>query len=398
MSRATPALMLAACLLAMAVPLTAQIESHALPRQWPVLLLPPAVVEPPKNVGTNELSVPLATEAPADKPAAGSPPPAANGDPKATSLDAMMAEPKNVVALAQAGKWTEAITAGRPLLDKPKETYADFTWDYLANAVAWALIQSDLHAEAVKVHQQAARQVTDADLNKYHLQAARVISETLAGKARLTKDGPALQADGLKDPATLRALLQAAAAEELTQFRKHVELISKASTPDARVTNVKLAYARLRTMKAMDPALADETPALLRAAADTLVTDAASKGFEAASAQHRKVAGLITVETRRDELMAKWNPQVLALWSMVGETKRLCRIHDYLKRLGLAGEADSAAAFKSVHQQLFADGQPQNVYRPMGGRVQFYERGDVRLSGPDFRRIAPATEVFGVNP
>ncbi|HOQ61753.1 MAG TPA: hypothetical protein PKZ08_14100 [Vicinamibacterales bacterium] len=392
MTRELPASALIACLLAMAAPLAAQIESHALSRQWPVPLLPPAVVEPPKNVGTNEISMPLD-----DKPVA-DPAPAANGDPKAASLDSMMSEPKNAIALAQAGKWAEAIAAGRPLLDKPKETYADFTWDYLANAVAWAQIQSDQYAEAVKVHQQAARQVTDPDLNKYHLQAARVISETLTGKARLSNDGPLLQPDALKDPATLRALLRAAAAEDLAQFKKHIELISKASTPDARVANVKLAYARLRTMKALDPALADETSALLRAAVDTLVTDAASKGLEAAAAQHRKVAALISVATRRDELMAKWNPQVLALWSLVAETKRLCRIHDYLKRLGLAGEADSAAAFQSAHQQLFVDGQPQNVYRPMGGRVQYYERGDVRLTAPDYRRIAPATEVFGANP
>lgn len=394
-------LMFAACLstllLAAGPAALAQVESHALPRQWPVQLLPTAVADLPM-VATSELAVPPAFEAPGDKSGAEPPPRIPGGEAKAVSLADMLPEPKKVIELAQAGKWAEAIQAGRPLMEKSKEAYGDFTWDYLANAMAWALHQSDLHGDAANLHRQAANQITDEDLKKYHRQAARVISEVIDGKAAPRKDGSRILSENLKDPATLRALLQAVVAEELVQFKKHLEIIPKANTPNARINNIRLAYDRLRLMKAVDPALPDEAPAALRAAVDTLVTDAAAKALENTAAQYRKVGQVLNTETRKSDLQRLWNPEVLSLWNMISEVKRLCRIHDYLRRMNLAGSANASETFKSAHQMLYASGRPGEVYRPMGGRTSYYDRGNVHLTAVDNRRIAPFDEVFGASP
>ena len=126
-----------------------QVESHYLPAEWPRKLLPPYVSGQPK-VDIEQLSAPLfheMTEARTirvetrqvddilkteDEAATD------RGIPDATTLADMCRTPKKVVEQALRGEHEAAARAGRALLEKPKDTYGDFTWDYVASAVAWS--------------------------------------------------------------------------------------------------------------------------------------------------------------------------------------------------------------------------------------------------------------------
>ena len=378
MKRTTAAVAIALTLTLAAAGLQAQVESHALPPTWPFQLLPPAVGDLPK-ASCRELSAPLAPEA-APKPAVDPALKPAGGDAKAAVLADMLAEPKKVIELAQAGKWAEAVEAGRPLMQKSKEAYADFTWDYLANALAWAMIQTDRVTDAANVHRQVGNLLDDEDLKKYHRLAAVAIGQVADGKAPPLKDGVKVTPEKLKEADTLRAVVRASLSEDLVQFKKCVELIPKGTTPLGRMNAIRAAYAKLRYMKAVEPGLPGELAALLRAAADTLITDAAVKALENTGADQRRMAQALKAEMRIKDAPV-WNDQVTALWTKIGEIKRLCRVHDYLRRLGLAGAANATEAFDKSHEMLYALGHPGQVYKTFGAR--------------DLRRRGPYEDVFG---
>jgi len=382
-----------ACLvvLAWASAARGQIESHYLPAEWPMRLLPKAVRDLP-NPGTTELSVPLMDQ---PAPPAADPPAAAaeQGKPDATRLSDMCTGPKAVVQQAFKGEHEAAAEAGRKLLERSKACYRDFTWDYLGSATAWSLIQLGRHQDAVDAHRATASRITDADVRQYHLRAIRVILSALKPEAERDKDHP--KPEDLKTPGTLRAALRKGLKDEVKQIRKSIEILKSARSVAPRIGNVETAYGKLRLVMAVDPETASGLLGDYKAAADTLVTDVADKLAARTEAQHRKVARIGTGTTFRKRDIKPWNNEVMKLWELVRGVKRVCRVHNYLGRLNLVGTADAAGPFNRAHDCLFAAGRGGDVYKVMGARVPYHSGGSDKVGGTDMRRRAPFSEVFG---
>ena len=371
-----------------------QVESHYLPRAWPKRLLTREVSDLP-NPGTTELSAPLWEEP------AGPPEPETTqagtdkepGRPDATTLSDMCAGPKAVVQQTYKQEYDGAAKAGRALLERSKGTYRDFTWDYLASATAWSLIQLGRYDEAADAHRAAASRINDADLREYHLRVVGVILSALKPEAERDADAP--KPDDLKKPDTFRTQLRKGLDADVKQVRRSIEIMKTARSIEPRIGNVEAAYARLRLAMVIDPDTASGLLDDYRAGVDTLVTDAADKVVARTEEHHRKLARIATGTTFRKQDIKPWNAGVMVLWENIREAKRLCRIHNYLGRLNLAGTADAAGMFNRAHDCLFAAGRGGDVYKVMGARVPYHSGGSDKVGGIDMRRRAPFDEVFG---
>lgn len=357
-----------------------QVESHWLPPAWPTKLFPRDLTELPDRY-CQDLSVPLdeAEEAPQNdqsveatgpRSQSAQPPPDeaqketgdGGGRRDATSLADMLKEPRAVIEQARAGQHKEAAKAGRKLLEQDAKVYTDFTWDYLGTAAAWSYLQLGRLDRAGDAHRAATQRVEDRDLRQYHSRAARMIDEVAKGGGE-GDDRP--KPEDLKDFAKFRALLDKEYLIETKRVERNLELAAKAKTVIARLNSMGEAYEDMRLIRAADPQAVEPLVKSFREVADPLITDLAAKYIE----QGLKIQQTL-VESEDDRIPSNrlylWNNKVLGLWACVQETKRLCRVHDYLRRLDLAGADGAARMFDQVHNLLFVPGSRNYVFKTMG--------------------------------
>jgi len=366
----------------------AQVASHYLPPEWPRKLLPPYVSGQPK-VDSEQLSAPLFHEMKAARAikvdrdeieeilSTGSEGPQKQGKPDATTLADMCTAPKQVVEQALRGEHREAVQAGRKLLGRPKDVYGDFTWDYLASAVGWSLIQLGDLEGAAAAHRSGVAQIDDKDLCQYHIRVARLITSVLNPEGEASDASARLTIDELRKPGTIGNQLRRGLRPEVVQVKRSLELTRKAKTAASRLSNLEVAYENLRVIMAIDPVVAGRLLGDFKSAANTLVSDTAEKMLQKAREQY-DVLRLEERKSMRKSTIKAWNREVRKLWDLIAEVKRLCRIHNYLERLNLAGAAFADVPFKAAHELLYAPGEGREVYKLAGGRNS--------LGGTDMRR------------
>ena len=397
MKRLLTALVVAAAVMGPAGFAWGQVESHFLPREWPVKLLP-SYVENLPTVGTRQLTTPLLHEKVAEGKVSVDPAeidrilrtdedgkPAKQGHRDATTFSEMCTGPRKVIEKTFRGQHDEAVEAGRPLLARSKGAYGDFTWDFLANAVAWSLIQQEKYEEAEAVHRSIASYLSDADVRRYHIRYAGAIREVLKPDAKQPADARRPKPEDLKKPAMIPAMLRRGLRDEVTQVKRSLELMGKAKTVSSRLGNMNVAYGNLRFLMAIDPEVAGALLKEFKAQADTLVTDTADRLLKRAASQREHMERLERTKAIRRSDYKWWNVEVGKLWGLVRETKRLCRIHNYLERLNLTGSACVEGPFNQAHDLLFAPGTRDKVYRLVGGRT---------FGGLDMRRRGPAADLM----
>ena len=349
----------------------AQVESHCVPAEYPAVLLPNSVTPQPP-IESQEVSAPLFKP-----PAAAKSPSGFDGLPDATTLDAMCKEPRDAIRLAQAGKFKEAVEAGRPLLGQARETFRDYTWDYLANAVGWAAIQSgDLRA-AVDAHTAAATRIDDPAVAEYHRVIMAALSQTQKSAAQL------------KDAAVFRDEIRKSLADHQQKSKQSATAAQKNRYGETALRHLRSAYHEFRVLAAADPETARQEPlAAVRKAGQAVVTQVVPPLLTEGQRMQKRLDEVASAGYSGHGVTAadhdKWNVDVAALWTKVREIKRYCRIHDYLVRLNLADSADSRQYFQQAHALLFAPSNAKLVWQQAGQAriINNVEHIDLRLRVP----------------
>ncbi|KPJ76382.1 MAG: hypothetical protein AMS14_02150 [Planctomycetes bacterium DG_20] len=357
----------------------AQIDSHCLPPEMPMALFPSWVSTLPA-VECREVSAPVLQDhiesrkvVVEDARATLGLPPLQEGTPDATRLSDMCKEPRQAIRLAESGKYAEAARAGEALLGLPRERYGDFTWDYLANATAWACIQTGNRTGAVQAHNAVTSRIQDTAVARYHGIAASTLHET-------TKS-----ARQLKDYATYQGEIRKNIEDAVKNFTLNSALAQKARSAEARLRYLTAAYNNLRLVTAADPDTGKRLQrTTFREAADGLVGDIAPVLLdEAREARDRLVA--VYPQMLPGRKFHQWNTDVRILWDKVQHVKRLCRMHDYLARVKLASPGDADARFREAHRLLFAPDDRNLVWQEMGHRPVHFK---------DYRRKVPYEQTL----
>jgi len=366
---------------------SAQVESHTLPGSIPRTLLPPYVTRLPKRA-TRELSASLLVEEKATGTGAtisgGSTDDALKllegdsgssssggggtkdvGNPNAGTLADMSGLSGKVVGHAKAGKFKEAAEIGEELLQLKTETFNDFVWDYVANATAWSHVQLRDFSAAAEAHRAARKHVREPAVKGYHEKAAALLGRAVPRGADDTR--AAEMAGKLKDPEQYRRLLLKEVQPQLKLVKRGLTQIRDARTAEFRINSVKTTYVNLRFVYAVDSEMGRQLLAEFKAANDALITDAASRILQKGRSEHADVVRWQYVPLKPSQI-PKWNTQVKELWGCIRQTKRLCRVYDYLSRLGLAGSANARSSFDAAHDLLYEPGRGR-AYKLMGGKV-----------------------------
>ena len=365
----------------------AQIESHALPDSMPRTLLPPYVTRRPKRA-TRELSAPLLVEKKTTGTGATSSGSSADealkllqddggsssngggateevGNPNATTLAGMSGLSRKVVDQAKAGRFKEAAEIAQKLLQLKKETFNDFVWDYVANAGAWSYVQLRDFKAAAEAHRAARKYVREPAVKDYHEKAATLLSRAVPTGADDTK--AAEMADTLKDAAQYRRLLLKRVEQQLKLVKRGITQIKGARTAESRINSVKSTYVNLRVICAVDPETGRQLVAEFKAANDALITDIVAQILQKGRSEHADVVRWQSVPLKPSQI-PRWNKQVKELWACVREAKRICRVYDYLSRLGLAGSANARTSFDAAHDLLYEPSR-NRVYKLMGAKT-----------------------------
>ena len=336
---------------------TGQVQSHQLDSNWPENLVPGWVSKAPPYYG-KELEPTRPASAPSPKYVG-------------TSSAALPADAREVIRLAEGAEWAAAANAGQAFLRRPGIEANDYTWDYVANATAWALIQTGKLTEAAAAHGAAAVRLRDTDTRTAHRLVCAAIQNTRK------------PADQLKKPAVYQAEVRAHVADRVKRAKDFAEAARKSTSSKTLLYRFKQAYGETRILAAVDPALGqalrqDE----LRPTADILIGTLVPNEVKRARA--------IIKELEADfhnplphRITGKWNSMLNGLWNQVAETKRLCRVHHYLASLGLASSGQARGPFREAHKILFAQGN-QLVWQPIG-----YARIVNNISQKDLRRRVP---------
>lgn len=360
-----------------------QVRSNCPPKRFALTLFPDYVGSAPP-VETHEVSAPFPKDAPArDYSKAEDAAKELLGlggqsdKAEAETYDDLAAKPKKAVDLANGRRWKEAAEAGEEVLREPQGTYNDFTWSYVGNAAGWACVQLGDLARAAAAHAAAATKVADPAVRQYHQTAAQIFKST-------TKS-----ADQLKDPSVYDLEFRQALLDDVTTFKKSVVTIKTAPTLPARISALETAYVKLRYVSAVDPVIAKKlVESDFRAAADMLLAEAAPALLTKAK---ERVAQLAALDRRflRQQEWPIWNSEVSGLWAAVAEVKRVCRMHDYLVRLGLADAKDANGPFREANALLFAPrkvtDKPEEllkVYHLIGHKFDVGAGTDVRKHVP----------------
>ncbi|MBE3070427.1 MAG: hypothetical protein IMZ66_09360, partial [Planctomycetes bacterium] len=321
----------------------AQVESHVPPADRPPALFPSWVTTLP-CFECQEVSSPLARDKEKAKNTAGG----------RRDLSVAGPEASAPVDLAQAGKYREAAAAGGELLKLPSARYDDFTWDYVANAVAWSRLQLGDLRGAAQAHSAAVARIEDVAVRDYHRTAAAMLG------------APGLAATQVKDPAAYRAELRKALANRIKVFERDIGLAKKNVTAAGRLRFIGQFYDDLRALTAADPETANGVPlAAFRELADGLVTDVVPAVLRDSVQRRDKLIALYSrLLFQRD--IGDWNSGIKTMWSQIRIMKRLCRMHHYMVRLGLATGDDATRLFAEAHQLLFSPEDPSKVWQPIG--------------------------------
>jgi len=263
----------------------------------------------------------------------------------ARSLSTMMPEARRVVEQARSGTYRAAAEAGDRLLRSPPGRYGDYTWDYVAGATAWSHVQLGQMGAAA-----------------------------------------AAQSPGrLKDPAAYRKALREQLVDRYKVFHRHLELAKSVGSAPRRIANLQEAYKQLRVLLATDADFAQQKalPAF-REAADTLCTEAIPDILDSGRQIHRQLSQA-QVTPIKGHMWVTWVRLVNSLWDKVREAKRVCRIHDYLRRMGLASSRESERLFREANGLLFTPGSRRHIWNPRGG-----QHGPVSR---DIRKVIPCDET-----
>jgi hypothetical protein len=376
--------LLAVVLVALPAAALGQITSHCLPETRPPGMLPSRVLDTPP-VHAQEVSVPLVHEQKAGptetsdaeirrmlgleaKPV---------GRADATSLKQMVPEARRVVEQARSGAYRAAAEAGDRLLRSTSGQFGDYTWDYVGSATAWSHLQLGQTGAAAEAHGLAAGHIRDPDVTTYHRMAAAAIrkaAESPGGAARL------------KDPAAWNKAVREQLVDTLKTFQERVELAGSVRSATRRLDNLRQAYGALRVLLAADPDFAEQqaVPAF-REAADTLCTESIPDILDSGRAIHRRLTQLQGIPIKGVD-WGLWCRLVSGLWDTVREAKRVCRAHDYLRRLGLASSRDAGRLFREANGLLFAPGSRRHLWNPRGGLRGSYSR--------DIRKLIPYDETL----
>jgi len=355
----------AAVVLTLATVAVAQIESRYLPPNRPKDLFPQWVTE-----------VPYACQEMVPQPT-----PRSTTVPKrlaktVSSLDGMPEAPREAIRLAMAGKYREAVAAAEPILKLESTRHDDYTWDYLANAAAWASIQlGDLKA-ASRAHSAAAIRIIDTDVAEAHRAMAAMLDKTT------------LPAAELKDYAVFQKEMRKAQADRIKRFTVNVELAQKASSAAARERYLKSAWADLRILLAAEPETGRQlTDTAFRRATDGIASEVIPGLLAHLRAAQGDLGRLIYRHILRERDFHLWNKALQTLWGRVQDVKRFCRMYEHLARMGLATPGRVSGHFKQAHQALFAVGN-QLVWQEIGKRILLND-----ISHYDWRRRVPWQET-----
>ena len=355
----------AAVVLTLATIAVAQIESRCLPPNRPKDLFPMWVSLPPSHACQEMTpSDPGPSEAP-------------EGRAKTVrDLDGMPEAPREAIRLAMAGKYREAVAAADPILKLESTRHDDYTWDYLANAAAWASIQlGDLKA-ASRAHSAAAVRIIDTDVAEAHRAMAAMLDKTT------------LPAAELKDYAVFQKEMRKAQADRIKQFTVNVELAQKASSAAARERYLKSAWADLRILLAAEPETGRQlTDTAFRRATDGIASEVIPGLLAHLRAAQGDLGRLIYRHILKERDFHLWNEALQTLWGRVQDVKRFCRIYENLAQLGLATPGRVSGHFKQAHQALFAVGN-QLVWQEIGKRTLLND-----ISHYDWRRRVPWQET-----
>ncbi|MBN2584205.1 MAG: hypothetical protein JXL80_14175 [Planctomycetes bacterium] len=384
----------------------AQVRSHVLPDELPTTILPPAATEMPKYNST-ELSVPLLAE---DRPrgtgsssgAGTADAPAVKddalslleggggvstssgggvgdlGNVNASTLEEMSGSPRKVVEMVNKGQHAEAATLGKKIMDLEEGVFNDFVWDYVAEATAMACARVGDFAAAADAHRAAQKRVRDTAVQNYHEKAAVLMGR---GQPKDDSDTAAKEmAAKLTNAEAWRQLILDQLATELRNAKRGIEQMKSARTAEARVNSIKVTWANLRYVYAGDPKTGQELLVEFKAAADSLMIDTASDLLDTARKQHQNVVNWQHIPLKPSQI-PRWNEQVKKLWNAIEEVKRICRVHDYLARLKLAGAGAGKVTFDAAHDLLYEPGGRSHIYKLMGQKTAM---------GLDMKRTEPA--------
>ncbi|MFO8014313.1 MAG: hypothetical protein R6X20_13530 [Phycisphaerae bacterium] len=385
MSPRTRTVLLAVLLATLPAAALGQVTSHCLPESRPAGMLPSRLLDTPP-VHAREVSLPLVHEQKNEAPSEASDAEIRRllglktetvGRPDATSLSAMVPEARRVVEQARSGAHRAAAEAGDRLLRSASGRFGDYTWDYVGSATAWSHLQLGQAGAAATAHGLAAGHIRDPDVTTYHRMAAAAIreaAESPGGAARL------------KDPAAWNEALREQLVDTLKTFRERVELAGSVRSATRRLDNLRQAYKQMRILEAADPDLAREkaVPAF-REAADTLCTESIPEILDGGRKMHDRLAQLRKTPIKGVD-WGLWCRLVSRLWDTVREAKRVCRAHDYLRRLGLASSRESGRLFREANGLLFAPGSRRKIWNPRGGLRGAYSR--------DIRKLIPYDETL----
>jgi len=341
-----------------------QVESHMLSKQFPDWLLPAQVSGAPCYAEREIAAEPPAGRSNANAPAAG---------PSAT---AMPDDAREVIRLAEGRQWAQAAEAGQTVLRKPLTELTDYAWDYVANATAWALIQTGRVDEAAGAHTAAAARFRDNDMRVAHRLIAAALQQTEKKASQLQK------ADVYRDE------IRESVADRIQKVKDFTNAAKESTSGNTLVFRLSQAYGELRVLGFVDPDMGKQLiENHFKPAADALVT-------MIIPIEIRKGEAIVdTLETQWGDLLpasefGKWNATVNALWSQVAGIKRLGRIHHHLASLDLAGSRDAAKLFRQAHDLLFVPGTKGLVWQSIGETRVINGIGQ-----KDMRRRAPWKET-----
>jgi len=335
----------AAAVLTLATVAVARIESRCLPPNRPKDLFPQWVTV--VSYACQEMT-------PSRDPGPGA---ALDGRVKSVrSLGEMPEAPREAIRLATAGKYREAVAAAEPILKLESTRHADYTWDYLANAAAWASIQLGDPKGASRAHSAAAVRIIDVDVAEAHRAMAAMLDETTRPAAEL------------KDYAVFQEEMRKTLAGRIKQFTVSVELAQKAYSAAARQRYLERAWADLRVLLAAEPETGRQlTDTAFRPAADGIVAEILPGLLGHVRAAQRDLDPIFrSILKERD--FPKWNQAVQTLRGCVRDAKSFCRMYEHLAQMGLATRGGASDQyFAQAHQALFAEGD-QLVWQEMGKR------------------------------
>lgn len=281
------------------------------------------------------------------------------GDPDATSVERLCKKPRTVLERARSGEWKVATERARDVFAQPPERYRDFTWDMVGNAAARAHVQLGDLAGAAQAHGAAARAIEDPDVAGYHRTAAGVLTAWKGAAA------------DLRDVGTWQQALRDAVQRHVEECRTLCDQARIAKGRHAsRERLLARAYDSMRKVWAVDASLGRELAgSAFRPAADNLPTGLSEMitAIEAAREGMLRVEAAYAKRPFSKHAGNLWNKAVKIMWNRVVEVKHVCRVHDYLARVGLATGGRTDPYFRQAHEKLFAPEAPGKVYVLTGG-------------------------------